>query len=168
MIPASLRGKIKSMDQVGRIASGLRKKGRKIVSTNGVFDILHLGHITYLEKAKQLGDVLIVGINSDASVRAIKGPKRPLNSEKARAACVAALRCVDYVVIFNDNDPVKLLSIIKPHIHAKGGDYRGKEGSIVEKGIVERNGGRIALIDMVKGHSTTTLIEKIVSAYGDD
>ena len=158
--------KMISIKVLESLCQKLRKQGKKIVSTNGVFDILHLGHITYLQKARELGDVLIVGLNSDSSVRMIKGPKRPLNDELARASCLAALECVDYVVIFSDSNPIALLEKIKPNIHVKGGDYEGKEGKIVEKGIVEKNGGKIVLIDMVKGYSTTSLIEKIVDVYG--
>ena len=158
-------GKIKTAKEVGAIAESLRKGGRKIVTTNGVFDILHLGHITYLQKARELGDVLIVGVNSDASVKRIKGPKRPLNDELSRAACLASLECVDYVVVFNEDDPINLLSNIKPHIHVKGGDYKGKEDSIVEKGLVERDGGKIVLVEMVKGYSTSSLIRKIIGVF---
>ncbi|HLD86437.1 MAG TPA: D-glycero-beta-D-manno-heptose 1-phosphate adenylyltransferase [Candidatus Nanoarchaeia archaeon] len=161
------KGKIIRRAEIAAICSRLRKQGKKIVSTNGVFDILHRGHVTYLQRAKALGDALIVGLNSDASVRRIKGPKRPINNEKARAQCLAALECVDYVVVFGENDPIKILDGIKPSIHVKGGDYNGKEGEILEKSVVERNGGKIVLIDMVKGYSTTKLIEKIVDAYRD-
>jgi D-beta-D-heptose 7-phosphate kinase/D-beta-D-heptose 1-phosphate adenosyltransferase len=154
-----------SLPQIGHIASTLRKQGKKIITTNGVFDILHLGHVTYLENARRLGDVLIVGLNSDASVRRLKGSNRPLTNQKARASCIAALECVDYVVIFNDDDPIRFLTATKPHIHVKGGDYKGKEHKIVEKSIVEKNGGKIVLQQMVRGYSTTVLIEKIVDAY---
>ncbi len=164
--PDTAHGKIKSAAEIGKIASHLHKEKRIIATTNGVFDILHLGHITYLEKARNLGDVLIVGINSDSSVRSIKGPKRPINNERERAACVAALSCVDYVVIFDEKDPIRLLSEIKPHVHVKGGDYLGHEGKIVEKEIVEKNGGKIALVDVVEGYSTSALIERITDAYG--
>ncbi len=159
------RSKIIPSSRIGSLARKLKKQGKSIVTTNGVFDILHLGHITYLENARKMGDVLIVGINSDDSVRRIKGPKRPLNSQKARAACVAALECVDYTVIFDDDNPIRLLSAIKPSIHVKGGDYRGKVRAIVEREAVEKHGGKIALKNMVKGYSTTSLIERIVKAY---
>lgn len=158
--------KIVSMSSVGTISKKLKSQRKKIVTTNGVFDILHLGHISYLESARKLGDVLIVGINSDASVKRLKGPKRPLNSEKARASCIAALECVDYVIMFNDDDPRKLLSTIKPSIHVKGGDYRGKEHKIIEKEVIENNGGKIVLKQMIRGYSTTSLIDKIVDVYG--
>jgi rfaE bifunctional protein nucleotidyltransferase chain/domain len=159
-------GKVVSRAEIARLSSALRKEGKRIITTNGVFDILHIGHITYLQKARKLGDVLIVGINTDASVRKLKGPKRPLNNEKARALCLAALECVDYVVIFSEATPNELLSAIKPSIHVKGGDYKGRENHMVERPIVEGNGGKIVLIDMVKGFSTTGLIEKIIDVYG--
>lgn len=168
MKPLSAQEKIRNVGEIGKIAGSLRKEGRKVITTNGVFDILHLGHITYLQKARGLGDVLIVGVNSDDSVKKIKGPGRPINGEKARALCVAALQCVDYVVIFGESDPITLLSAIKPNIHVKGGDYRGKEGAIVEKDIVENNGGKVVLIGMVDGYSTSSLIEKIIRVYGKD
>ena len=162
----SISGKIVALSKVGALAAKLKKQGKKIVTTNGVFDIIHLGHVSYLQSARKLGDVLIVGLNSDASVKRLKGPKRPLNSGKARASCIAALECVDYVVVFGEDDPRKLLGMIKPSIHVKGGDYRGKMGKIIEKETVERNGGKIVLKQMIKGHSTTSLIEKIVKVYG--
>ena len=159
-------GKIIPMSRVKGVVASLRKKKKKIVTTNGVFDILHIGHITYLQKARALGDVLIVGLNTDESVRKLKGPKRPIVSEKARAFCLAALECVDYVVIFNDPTPIPLLSLIEPDFHVKGGDYRGKEVKIVEKDLIERNGGKVVLLDLVRGYSTTKLIEKISDEYG--
>lgn len=157
--------KIKTKQEIGRIVDSLRKEGKEIVTTNGVFDLLHLGHITYLQQAKKLGDVLIVGLNSDNSVKKIKGEKRPLNNEQARASCLAALECVDYVVIFGENDPRDLLSLINPDIHVKGGDYKGKEDKILEKELVETNGGKIELIDFIEGYSTTDLIKRIINVY---
>ena len=159
-------GKIKSLSQMKTISRQLRSQRKKIVTTNGVFDILHLGHISYLQSARKLGDALIVGINSDISVRRLKGPKRPLNNEKARASCVAALECVDYVLIFKEDDPRKFLDAVKPKIHVKGGDYRGKMDKIIEKSVVEKNGGKSVLKQMIKGYSTTSLIEKIVKVCG--
>lgn len=155
--------KIKSLQEIRKIAESLRCRGEKIVTTNGVFDIIHVGHARYLQKAKSLGDVLIIGLNSDSSVRMIKGPMRPINDEKSRAEVLAALECVDYIVIFDDTDPVRLLSEIKPDIHVKGGDYR--IGEIIERGAVEKNNGKVVLMPMEKGYSTTGLIKKIVDAY---
>jgi len=157
--------KIKTIKKLKSTVDALKKQNKKIVTTNGVFDILHIGHIRYLRAAKKLGDVLIVAVNSDSSVRKIKGPKRPLNNENDRAEALASLECVDYVTIFSENTPIKILGIIKPRIHVKGGDYNIDE--IVEKDIVEKNNGRIALMPKVKGYSTSELIRKIVKAYGN-
>lgn len=126
--------KIKTIKKLKSTVDALKKQNKKIVTTSGVFDILHIGHIRYLRAAKKLGDVLIVAVNSDSSVRKIKGPKRPLNNENDRAEALASLECVDYVTIFSENTPIKILGIIKPRIHVKGGDYNIDE--IVEKDIV--------------------------------
>lgn len=149
--------KIKSINEIENITS--KFKNQKIVTTNGVFDILHVGHIRYLQKAKSLGNVLIVGINSDSSTKKIKGPKRPLNNQNDRAEALAALSCVDYVVVFDEENPIKLLSSIKPNIHVKGGDYKISE--IIERGIVEKNNGKVILMGLENGYSTTNLIERI-------
>ena len=155
--------KIKTTNEIKELAEELKKQNKIIVTTNGVFDILHLGHIKYLQEAKKLGDVLIVAINSDSSVKQIKGPERPINNEQSRAEVLAALSFVDYVVIFNETDPVNILSEIKPDIHVKGGDYKIDE--IIEKDIVEKNNGKIVLIPEIKGYSTTDLINKIIKNY---
>src|SRR3989344_7071562 len=118
-----MRQKIKKINELKKIVAELRAKGKKITTTNGVFDILHIGHIRYLQEAKKIGNILIVAINSDSSTKKIKGPKRPLNNENHRAEALAALECVDYVIIFNEENPMKILGIIKPNIHVKGGDY---------------------------------------------
>ena len=156
-------GKIKSLDNLKNSVQELKKKNKVIVTTNGIFDILHIGHIRYLKQAKKLGDVLIVALNSDSSTKKIKGPKRPLNNEKDRAESLVALECVDYVAIFNEENPIKFLQKIKPDIHVKGSDYRMDQ--IIEKSIVEENKGKIILIPEVKGYSTTDLIKRIVSLY---
>ena len=153
--------KIKTTREIKELAEELKNK--IIVTTNGVFDILHLGHIKYLQEAKKLGDILIVAINSDSSVKQIKGPERPINSEQSRAEVLAALSFVDYIIIFNETDPVKILSDIKPDIHVKGGDYKIDE--IIEKDIVEKSNGKIVLIPEIKGYSTTDLINKIIKNY---
>lgn len=155
--------KIKTIKELKDISEKLRNQNKKVITTNGVFDILHIGHIRYLKEAKKLGDVLIVGINSDSSVKRIKGPERPLNNEKDRAEALAALKCVDFVTIFNEETPIKILEQIKPNIHVKGGDYNINQ--IIEKDIVEKNNGKIVLIPEVKGYSTTDLINKIIGAY---
>lgn len=157
----------KLVDKAGlkELVGELKKQGKRLVTTNGVFDIIHRGHVQYLEDARKKGDVLIVGLNSDSSVRRIKGEKRPLNSQHDRAVCLAALACVDHVTIFDEDDPRELLDIVKPVIHVKGGDYRGKEDSIIEKDIIESNGGEIVLVTMAEGYSTTALIERIKERY---
>ena len=158
--------KIKNIQELKGIVIELRAKGKKIVTTNGVFDILHIGHIRYLKEAKKLGDILIAAINSDSSTKKLKGPKRPLNNENDRAEALAALECVDYVTVFNEENPIKILGIIKPNIHAKGGDY--KINQIIEKDIVENNNGKIVLIPKVEGYSTTDFIKNIIDLYGDN
>lgn len=135
----------------------IKVQGKKIVSTNGCFDILHLGHIRYLQEAKRLGDVLFVGINSDRSVKEIKGPTRPIQSQEARAEILAALECVDYVCIFDESTPEELLKRLKPNIHVKGGDYSGVE--IPEKKVVESLGGTVKFLNFTEGYSTTKILE---------
>jgi len=157
------KDKIKTIKELKEIIGELKKQNKKIVTTNGVFDILHIGHIRYLQKAKKLGDVLIVAINSDSSVRKIKGPKRPLNNENDRAEMLASLQCIDFVAIFDEENPIKFLEEIKPDVHAKGGDY--KISQIIEKDTVEKNNGRVVLIPMVKGYSTTEFVKKIIDTY---
>jgi D-glycero-beta-D-manno-heptose 1-phosphate adenylyltransferase len=156
--------KIKNITELKKIIEKLTRQNQKIVTTNGVFDIIHIGHIRYLQEAKKLGDILIVAINSDNSVKKIKGPKRPLNNENDRAEALAALDCVDYVTVFDENNPIKVLERIKPNVHVKGGDYEISQ--IVEKKTVEKNKGIVVLIPEVKGYSTSDLIERIVGLYG--
>ena len=155
--------KIKTIKELKNISEELRNRNKTIITTNGVFDILHIGHIRYLQEAKKLGDVLIVAINSDSSTKKIKGPKRPLNNEKDRTEALAALECVDFVTIFNEESPIKILEQIKPNIHVKGGDYDMSQ--IIEKDAVEKNNGKIVLIPEVKGYSTTALIHRIMDSY---
>ena len=155
--------KIKTLNELIKIVKKLKSKNKKIITTNGVFDILHLGHVKYLEEAKKLGDVLIVGVNTDKSVKQNKGDKRPINNEKSRMSVLAALESVDYVFLFNEKDPRNWLGKIKPSIHVKAGDY--KLSQIIEKDIVERNGGKVAIAKAEKNYSTTNLINKILSIY---
>ena len=150
--------KIKTINELKDIVENLKKENKKIVTTNGVFDILHIGHIRYLQEAKKLGDVLIVAINSDNSVKKIKDPKRPLNNENNRAEALASLECVDYITTFSEENPIMFLEAIKSDIHVKGGDY--KIDKIIEKDTVEKNNGKLVLIPEVKGYSTTALIKK--------
>ncbi|MYF56515.1 D-glycero-beta-D-manno-heptose 1-phosphate adenylyltransferase [Candidatus Poribacteria bacterium] len=141
----------------------LRSSGKVVVTTNGCFDVLHLGHLRYLQAARKLGDCLVVAINSDASVRQLKGQNRPLVSEDERAEMLAGLACVDYVVIFPELTPVDLLSELKPNIHVKGGDYQLEQ--LIERDTVEANGGKVIVGLNVPGKSTTDLIKVICERY---
>ena len=152
-------GKIKKFGEIKKIASKLKRKKRTIVFTNGCFDILHYGHIKYLRKCKGLGDVLIIGLNSDSSVRKIKGKKRPITGQKERAAILAALELVDYVTVFNEVTPARLIKAISPKILAKGGDWRAKE--IVGARHVKKCGGMVVSVPFVRGYSTTAIIENL-------
>jgi len=149
-----------SWDNIADEVRKLRASGKKICFTNGCFDIIHSGHVTYLMKAKQLADVLIVGLNSDDSVRRLKGEKRPINDQEDRAIVLSALKPVDYVVIFEQDTPFELVELIKPDIIAKGGDYTPE--SIVGADLVTKNGGEVVVIPLVDGKSTTSIIERAV------
>ncbi|MBS3114044.1 D-glycero-beta-D-manno-heptose 1-phosphate adenylyltransferase [Candidatus Woesearchaeota archaeon] len=155
--------KITTLKKLIPIVQKLKKQNKKIVTTNGIFDILHLGHVKYLEESKKLGDVLIVGVNTDFSVKQNKGDKRPINDEKARIAVLAGLKSIDYVFLFNEKNPIKWISQIKPHVHVKAGDY--KLSQIIEKGVVEKNGGKVVIAKMEKGYSTTKLINRILRLH---
>ena len=137
----------------------LRGAGKTVVFTNGVFDLLHPGHVRYLQQARRLGDALIVGVNSDRSVRANKGPDRPINPESERAEILAALTCVDGVVIFDSETPHDLIAAVQPDVLVKGADWA--EDAIVGRDIVERRGGRVVRVPVEAGHSTTAIIDKI-------
>lgn len=134
-------------------------KDKKIVFTNGCFDILHIGHIRYLQEAAKLGDILVVGVNSDSSVKRLKGLQRPINTEKDRADMLCAMDFIDYVIIFNDDTPLSLIETIQPNILVKGGDYAPKD--VIGREFVESHGGSLKLIPFVEGHSTTSIISKI-------
>ena len=155
--------KIKTLNELIKIVKKLKKQNKKIVTTNGVFDILHLGHVKYLERAKKLGYILIVGVNTDESVKQNKGDKRPINDEKSRLSVLAALESVDYVFLFDEKDPRNWLDKIKPDFHVKSNDY--KLSQIIEKDVVEKNGGKVVLLNMEKACSTTKIINKILDAY---
>ena len=146
---------IKTLDEVTLLSKELKKRGKKIVFTNGCFDILHVGHVKYLEEAKSYGDVLILGLNSDESVRRLKGASRPVNTEDDRAYILASLEAVDYVVKFYDDTPYTLIKAVQPHILVKGGDYEGKE--VIGQDIADE----LRLVQFVDGKSTTKTIEKI-------
>ncbi|PLX74818.1 MAG: bifunctional heptose 7-phosphate kinase/heptose 1-phosphate adenyltransferase [Desulfuromonas sp.] len=143
-----------------------RKAGRKIVFTNGCFDLLHVGHVKYLQKARKLGDCLVLGLNSDDSIRRLKGPNRPLICEKERAHILAALDCIDHVVLFDEDTPYDLISTIKPDVLAKGEDYVIED--VVGRDVVESYGGRVELVRFEEGKSTTNIIKKILDQYGND
>lgn len=162
-----MESKIKTEEEIEKISSKLREEGKIIVTTNGCFDILHCAHINLFAKAKKLGDVLIVLLNSDASVRALKGEKRPIVPQEERAKIIAALETVDYVVIFNETDPLSLMKRIKPHKHVKSGEII-EERRKKEKEIVQSWGGEHIHLELENGFSTTNIIEKIVSLYGNE
>jgi D-beta-D-heptose 7-phosphate kinase/D-beta-D-heptose 1-phosphate adenosyltransferase len=155
--------KIVSRAAMKREAARLRKRGRRLVFTNGAFDILHAGHVTYLEFARRQGDALVVGVNSDASVRRYKGPRRPINNQRDRALVLAALECVDYVVVFGENEPAKLISELRPAVLVKGSDWAHY---VSGRDVVESYGGKVVLAKMVKGRSTTGAIDRILKSYG--
>jgi D-beta-D-heptose 7-phosphate kinase/D-beta-D-heptose 1-phosphate adenosyltransferase len=154
-----LKGKIKTQEDLAGLLGQEKASGKRIVFTNGCFDLLHAGHVHYLEAAKSLGDILVVAINSDRSVRALKGPFRPINSEQQRAEVVAALASVDYVTLFDEPDPYRLISVLKPKVLVKGGDWT-KETTI-GRDVVEREGGEVVVIPYVEGASTTEIIDRI-------
>lgn len=154
-----MRTKLTTLKALQRKLSAARNRGQKIVFTNGCFDILHKGHTSYLSKAKELGDILVVGLNSDASVRRIKGPERPLNDEKDRAEVLSALSSVDHVLIFREETPLKLIQALRPQVLVKGGDWKKKD--VIGGSFVEAHGGRVRLIPYIRGFSTTGLLEKI-------
>ncbi|MBC7451437.1 MAG: D-glycero-beta-D-manno-heptose 1-phosphate adenylyltransferase [Cytophagales bacterium] len=150
--------KIVSKEEASKLIHKWKSEG-EVVFTNGCFDILHLGHIDYLEKAKQLGVRLVVGINTDASVKRLKGPERPLNNEYARARMLAALASTDAVILFDEPTPLELITAIKPDVLVKGSDYT--IDTIVGADIVTEHGGSVKTIDLVEGYSTTGIIDKI-------
>tara|TARA_Y100000034_G_C6707529_1_gene312373 strand:- start:187 stop:681 length:495 start_codon:yes stop_codon:yes gene_type:complete len=156
--------KIKTRDEIKEIVEDLKQQGKKIVTTNGAFDILHTGHIKSFEEARKHGDLLIVGLNSDSSVKKYKSPDRPFNDQRERAGMLAALEHVDYVTIFDETDPREILKVIKPHIHAKS--KSGFKG--IEKDVVEENGGEVILLEDVSGKSTTNLIKKIIEVHKNE
>lgn len=159
-----MKKKFKEKSTLSEIIRSLKAQGKRIVFTNGCFDLLHIGHIRYLEEAKSLGDILVVGINSDHSVRGLKGPERPILPEEERSEILSALSCVDYVTIFDEPTPLELISTLQPHILVKGGDWTRE--AVVGKEIIEGLGGKVVIIPFVKGSSTSNLIETILKRYG--
>ena len=155
--------KIKTLPELRPLLDILRAAGKKVVFTNGCFDIIHTGHTRYLSLARSFGDVLVVAVNSDASVRIIKGEKRPINSQAERAETLAALETVDFVTVFDEPDPYKVISALQPDVLVKGGDWPIEK--IIGRDVVEARGGRVVNVPYVEGASTTGIIEKILSKY---
>ena len=144
--------------KISEIVTSLKAKGKKIVFTNGCFDILHVGHVRYLKEAKALGDILILGLNSDCSVKSLKGSNRPINNESDRAEVLSALKAIDYVVIFDEKTAENIVGEVKPDIYAKGGDY--SIDTLPEVKIVAEHGGKTVLLQLVDGKSSTNIINK--------
>jgi len=157
--PRAPRSKLKSLRRLLADLRPGRRAGRRIVFTNGVFDLLHAGHVTLLQRARALGDVLVVALNSDASVRRLKGPQRPFITQRERALMVAALEAVDYVVIFSEDTPLRLIERILPDVLVKGGDWR--TGAIVGKDVVKARGGRVVRVPVLEGLSTTRIARRV-------
>jgi rfaE bifunctional protein nucleotidyltransferase chain/domain len=158
-----MKQKIKERKTLLRIIKNLKTKGKRIVFTNGCFDLLHIGHIRYLEEAKALGDVLVVGVNSDSSVRKLKGPQRPILPEEERTEILSGLGCVDYITLFDEIDPLKLITSLQPNVLVKGGDWTKEQ--TVGREVVERSGGEVVILPFVQGASTSNLIGTILKKY---
>ncbi|MBU0650321.1 D-glycero-beta-D-manno-heptose 1-phosphate adenylyltransferase [bacterium] len=155
--------KIKKIKQLSEIIKQKKKGRKKIVFTNGCFDILHAGHVRYLNKAKSYGDILIVALNTDESVKGLKGKNRPIIDEIDRTELVASLECVDYVILFDEETPYKTIKKLKPDILVKGGDYT--PDTVVGKDVVEKEGGCVYIVPLEQGRSTTDIIKKIVNNF---
>ena len=151
--------KIKSIPSLKKILKSLKKKGKKVVFTNGCFDILHRGHVKLLEKARSLGDVLVVAINTDSSVKKIKGPRRPVNSERDRSVVLSALSFVDFVTFFDESDPARIIKQLDPDVLVKGGDW--KKGEIIGADYVKSKGGKVYSLPLIRGYSTSRFIVNI-------
>ncbi len=158
--------KILSVDEAAGTAREWRAAGKRVVFTNGCFDLLHVGHVRYLAAARSEGDALIVGLNSDASVAMIKGPLRPIVPERERAEVLAALACVDVVTLFAEPDPLRVIQAVQPDVLVKGGDWA--ESEIIGAAEVRQAGGRIVRVPIVDGAGTSLLIERVVERYGHD
>lgn len=156
-------GELVKRENIRQIVKDIQDTGKTVVTTNGCFDILHVGHVRYLQKTKSFADYSIVLLNSDKSVKLIKGEDRPINNESDRAEILCALSCVDYVVLFDENSPRDLLDEIKPDVHTKGADYSVE--TLPEADVIIKNGGRIEFIEFVEGKSTTNTIETMQKSY---
>lgn len=152
------------LDALADAAAAYRRSGRRVVFTNGCFDVLHRGHVSYLNQAKELGDVLVVGVNSDASTARLKGPDRPVNPVEDRAAVLAGLSCVDHLVVFDGDTPADVLAVLRPDIYAKGGDYTAQ--MLSEAPLVERLGGQVRILDYLEDRSTSGILERVRSGHG--
>ena len=159
-----MSGKLKNLEDLKVIAADARSKGRSVVFTNGCFDLLHRGHVHVLREAKACGDLLITGINSDSSVKQIKGPARPVLPESDRCELLGAMEMVDFVILFNEPDPHDLISAVRPDVLVKGGDWNAEK--IIGADLVEEAGGRVAVVPYIKGFSTTELIERVKNSDG--
>jgi rfaE bifunctional protein nucleotidyltransferase chain/domain len=158
-----MQNKIKSVKELRPLLAIMRAAGKKIVFTNGCFDLIHTGHTRYLAKARSFGDLLIVAVNSDASVRGIKGEKRPINTEADRMETLAALEAVDFVTLFSEPDPHRIISELQPDVLVKGGDWPIEK--IIGRDVVEARGGKVLSVGYIEGASTTGIIEKILKKY---
>jgi rfaE bifunctional protein nucleotidyltransferase chain/domain len=163
-MPNSATAKQLSLAQAARWSANACRRGKCIVATNGCFDLLHYGHVSYLQRARKLGDLLVVGLNSDASVRQLKGPSRPLATAKHRAAVLAALECVDAVVIFPEKRAHRFLATVQPDVYVKGGDYRPDTLDPRERAVLTAIGAKVRILPFVRGFSTTKMIERIRKA----
>jgi rfaE bifunctional protein nucleotidyltransferase chain/domain len=155
--------KLKSPEELAAIRERLGAEGRKLVFTNGCFDLLHVGHVRYLQQARALGDALLVAVNGDSSVRALKGPTRPVNAEQDRAEVLAALECVDFLTIFHTERVTDVVNVIQPQVYAKGGDYTIDSLDAGERSALESFGAEIRILPLVPGKSTTSILEKCQS-----
>ncbi|MBN2355681.1 D-glycero-beta-D-manno-heptose 1-phosphate adenylyltransferase [candidate division KSB1 bacterium] len=164
-MPNNTANKIVSFADLLEIVAGAKAEGRCVVWSNGCFDILHAGHVEYLERAAALGDILIVGVNSDTSVKKTKGAGRPIMPQDQRARLLAALACVDYVVLYDQASPLELIGQLRPDIYAKGGDYNVETINQDERKLMESLGGRIELLPGVPGISTSKVIERIIRGF---
>ena len=159
-----MQKKLKELGELKERLAQLRNEGQRIVFTNGCFDILHAGHVRYLNAARQQGDLLVVGLNSDASVQRIKGPRRPLISQQQRAEVLAALWCVDFIVIFDQPDPLAVIQTLRPNVLVKGDDW--PDDQIVGSDVVKGDGGRVVRVPVVPDISTSRIIDRIVDRFG--
>ena len=162
----NVRDKIKSAEELAEIVAARQARGERVVLTNGVFDLLHVGHARYLAEARALGDALVVAVNSDESVRGFKDPERPIVPQAERMELLASLACVDYTVGFETRTPVPLIELVRPLIYAKGGDYQTED--LPEAAVVQGYGGEVRILSLVAGRSSTNIIARVCAAYGKD